>query len=164
MKDKKIIQRNLPLNTKYSLIGVKYISIIDGGCTCDNCGTPIANIATVKDENGNTYQIGMDCLDTVILNNKLLDNESYVQYIFSDKPAIEKAKQLRNKILRQQKKDSSFKAEIYRCKDGERFGFSFSQIKVFRNDYEPAGFDFTFNTAYIDLTLAYLKGLPNVTI
>lgn len=164
MKNKKIIQRNLPLNTKYNLVGIKYIPIIEGGCTCDNCNTPIANIATVKDANGKIYQIGMDCLDTVILNNKLLDNESYAQYILSDKPAIEKAKQLRNKILRQQKKDSSFKAEIYRCKDGKRFGFSFSQIKGLRNDYEPAGFDFTFNTVYIDLTIAYLHGLPNVII
>lgn len=164
MKDKKIIQKNLPLNLKYSLTGVKYISILDGGCTCDNCNTPIANIATVKDANGKYYQIGMDCLDTVILNNQLLDNESYVQYLFSDKPAIEKAKQLRNKILRQQKKNNSFKADIYKCKDGKRFGFSFSQIREGKKDYEPAGFDFTFNTDYLELTLAYIKGLPNITI
>lgn len=70
---KAIIQRQLPLNVRYTVIDKKYISLIDGfGCTCDNCGKLIANIATVKSNNG-VYNIGFDCLETFLLNNNLLD-------------------------------------------------------------------------------------------
>lgn len=71
---KKIVERNLPLDTKYTVIDRKYVPILDGyGCTCANCGQPIANIATVKSENG-TYEIGFDCMKTFLLNNALLEN------------------------------------------------------------------------------------------
>lgn len=70
---KAIVQRNLPLNVRYTVVDKKYISLIDGfGCTCDNCGKLIANIATVKSANG-VYNIGFDCLETFLLNNNLLD-------------------------------------------------------------------------------------------
>lgn len=70
---KTIIKRNLPLDVKYQLIDRKYIPVLDGGGSCcDNCGKLIANIATVKSENG-TYNIGFDCLETFLLNNSLLD-------------------------------------------------------------------------------------------
>lgn len=164
MKDKTIIQRALPLDIKYSIIGISYISIFDGGCTCDNCSRLISNIATVKDANGKTYQIGTDCMETLLLNNSLLDNESYINYLHSDKPAIQKAKQLRSKILKGQQKNNTFKAEIYKCTDGKRFGFSYSVFNQFRNHYEPSGFDFTFNIGYLDLTINYIKDLPNITL
>lgn len=70
---KNIIQRNLPLDVKYTILDRKYIPILDGGgCICDNCGKLIANIATVKSENG-THSIGFDCMETFLLNNQLLD-------------------------------------------------------------------------------------------
>ena len=46
---KNMIQRKLPLDVLYNLIDKRYISLIDGcGCTCDNCGKLIANIATIS--------------------------------------------------------------------------------------------------------------------
>ena len=73
---KAIIQRALPLNVRYAVIDKKYIPLSEGfGCACANCGKPIANIATVKSENG-TYYIGFDCLETFLLNNNLLDGFS----------------------------------------------------------------------------------------
>ena len=70
---KRIIQRHLPLDVRYICTDKKYIPLIEGsGCTCDNCGQLLANIATVKSVNG-VYSIGFDCLETVLLNNNLLD-------------------------------------------------------------------------------------------
>lgn len=70
---KAIIQRNLPLNTRYTVIDKKYIPVLEGGgCTCDNCGQLIANIATVRNSTG-TYNVGFDCLETFLMNNNLLD-------------------------------------------------------------------------------------------
>jgi len=70
---KAIIKRALPLDVRYTVIDKKYISLVDGfGCTCDNCGKLIANIAIVKSVNG-VYNIGFDCLETFLMNNNLLD-------------------------------------------------------------------------------------------
>jgi len=77
---KNIIERKLPLNTIYTLTDKKYISLLDGmGCTCDNCGKMIANIATVS--NGErSYNISFDCLDTILLNNCILSDMDIVEY------------------------------------------------------------------------------------
>jgi hypothetical protein len=78
---KSIIKRNLNLDIKYNLIDKNYISLIDGnGCTCDNCGKLIANIATVKNENNEIFTIGFDCLETLLLNNNLLNGKSILEY------------------------------------------------------------------------------------
>lgn len=77
---KKVIKRNLALNVKYTCIDKKYIPLSEGiGCTCDNCGKLIANIATVKSVNG-TFDIGFDCLETVLLNNSLLEGFDVSEY------------------------------------------------------------------------------------
>lgn len=80
---KNIIARKLSLNVSYTLTDKKYISLTDGfGCTCDNCGKLIANIATVNDGN-KSYNIGFDCLDTILQNNAILsdiDIADYQQY------------------------------------------------------------------------------------
>lgn len=90
--NKQIIERKLPLNVKYVCTDKKYISLINGiGCTCDNCGKLIANIATVKSING-TYNIGFDCLETFLLNNNLLEGFNVEEY--------EKVKKMIPKILR----------------------------------------------------------------
>ena len=162
MATKKIIQRNLPLNVKYSLEGITYISVLDGGCTCDNCGKLISNIATVKSDKG-TYNIGTDCLETLQQNNDLLNCVDYTNYLFSDKPALQKAKTTRSKILNQQKKNPSFKAKIYILKDGSGFGFSYS-IHNEKWGEEPYGFDYTFDINYLKLTKNYLKDLPNIVL
>ena len=91
--DKKIIQRLLSLTQRYTLIDKKYIPLLDGGgCTCQNCGTLIANIATVRAENGQVYDIGFDCLETFLINNSLLDSAGVEEY--------ERVKKMIPKILR----------------------------------------------------------------
>lgn len=160
MKTKRIIQRALPLDVKYSIIGVSYLSLEDGGgCSCDNCGKLITNMASVKSDKG-SYTIGLDCLDTVLLNNNLLNSEDYLQYLYSDKPAISKAKSLRSKILKKSKSDPNFKATFKELKDG--FGFYFET--TINGRFDPQGWDYTFNSDYKELTLNYVKGLPNVII
>jgi len=82
METKRIIQRNLPLNVKYQLIDKTYIPLVDSiGTCCDNCNKLIANIATVKNEAGKVYNIGLDCLETFLLNNKLLDGASEADFL-----------------------------------------------------------------------------------
>ena len=80
---KKIIARNLDLTVKYDLIDKRYIPIIDSiGIVCANCGKLISNIATISND-GKLYDIGFDCLDTILLNNMILDEkdlESYNHY------------------------------------------------------------------------------------
>ena len=79
MKLKNIIQRNLKLDTNYTFIDKCYIPLEYSGFCCANCGKPIANIATVKNENGETFNIGFDCLETLLLNNSLLQNSNDFQ-------------------------------------------------------------------------------------
>lgn len=100
---KAIIKRNLNLDIKYNLIDKNYISLIDGsGCTCDNCGKLIANIATVKNENNEIFTIGFDCLETLLLNNNLLDGKSILEYqnFKSCLPAyIKKSKEIKETVI-----------------------------------------------------------------
>lgn len=178
MKTKKVIQRSLPLDVEYSVVSVSYISLEDGGgCACDNCGKLITNMATVKSSKGQ-YIIGLDCLDTVILNNDLLKGENYLKYLYSDKPAIDKAKSLRAKILKAVKKDSTFRAELVELKDS--FGFRYTIEKTQTRKYnevtkkldtvapflqkEPQGYDYRFDLAYKELTLSYVKNIPEVLL
>lgn len=90
---KAIIERNLPLDTTYSLTDKKYVPLLDGcGTCCDNCGKLIARIATVRSAQGKSYSIGFDCLETILINNSLLSTLDVVQY--------EAAKKMLPKILR----------------------------------------------------------------
>lgn len=78
---KTIIQRNLPLDVQYIVIDKKYIPLENSfGCTCDNCGKLIANIATVKNTNKDSFNIGFDCLETLLLNNNLLSKNDIKEY------------------------------------------------------------------------------------
>ena len=78
---KNIIQRNLPLNVTYILTDKKYIPLIEGsGYTCDNCGQLIANIATVRNSLGKSFNIGFDCLETILINNSLLSTNDIKEY------------------------------------------------------------------------------------
>lgn len=78
---KRIIQRQIPLNQQYTLIDKQYSPLLDGGgCTCYNCSKPIARIATIKNEDGQKFDIGFDCLDTILLNNQILQSKDLVEY------------------------------------------------------------------------------------
>lgn len=69
----------LPINVQYTIIDKKYIPLMDGCQTCDNCGRPIANIATVK-SNNSTYNIGFDCLETVLIASNLCSSVDVLGY------------------------------------------------------------------------------------
>lgn len=78
---KAIIKRNLSLDTKYTVIDKKYIPLENGGgYCCDNCNKLIANIATIKNEIGETFYIGFDCLETLLINNNLLSGSDVKEY------------------------------------------------------------------------------------
>jgi len=90
---KNIIQRKLSLNVNYTVVDKKYIPLLEGfGCTCDNCGKLIANIATVENPKGEKFNIGFDCLETFLLNNNLLSQGDIEQY--------EKVKKMIPKVIR----------------------------------------------------------------
>lgn len=90
---KYVKERNLPLNTKYVVIDKKYIPLENGvGLCCDNCGKLIANIATVKNEDGKAFNIGFDCLETILINNSLLSTNDIEDY--------EKVKKMIPKVIR----------------------------------------------------------------
>lgn len=78
---KAIIKRNLPLTVRYTVTDKKYIPLSEGyGCGCDNCGKLIANIATVRSEGGEVFNIGFDCLETLLVNNSLLSSLDIADY------------------------------------------------------------------------------------
>jgi hypothetical protein len=121
---KKIIKRHLPLDVKYTCTDKKYISLIDGmGCTCDNCGRLISNIATVKSENG-VYNIGFDCLETFLLNNNLLDGFNINEY--------EQTKKYISQIIRISKK---LKYSINANKHINITGLLFNQPPTYKTSY-----------------------------
>jgi len=89
---KAVIQRKLDLSVKYVITDKKYIPLENGcGLGCDNCGKLIANIATVQSRNG-SFNIGFDCLETVLLNNSLLYTGDILEY--------ERTKKMIPKVLR----------------------------------------------------------------
>ena len=71
------------LNKDLQVVLITRQNIFDADfvCTCDNCGRPIVNIATVKDINTNeVFNIGLDCKKTLIdkkIIDKMLLSEDY---------------------------------------------------------------------------------------
>ena len=97
-KAKRVIQRNLPITQTYTVLGSSYVGI-ENGCTCDNCGRLIANVAEVKGLNdGRTYSIGMDCAETL---SGIKDNFDF-EYIH--KANFQQAKGARKYILNANKR------------------------------------------------------------
>jgi hypothetical protein len=69
------IERMLPLSNTYQLIGIKRqtLETMDGfAMCCDNCNTAIINQATIRDNFGNLWVVGLDCLKTLLgsVNNR----------------------------------------------------------------------------------------------
>jgi hypothetical protein len=96
---KRIIQRNLPLTQVYILLATNYVALEDSfGTCCDNCGKLIANMATVKGMQDNkAYTIGLDCLETFLLNNQLLEGKSIEQFQ-TVKKALPKVVSIRKEV------------------------------------------------------------------
>ena len=63
------------IDKKLTLVSITRGNLFDAeyiGC-CENCGKIIVNIATVKDEAGKHYDIGLDCKKTLI-DKPIVDN------------------------------------------------------------------------------------------
>ncbi len=98
LNEAKVIRRNLPINTTYTLIDSFYSGgLLDNPMTCENCGRPIANIGVVKNAEGQTFDVGMDCASTL---SGIKDTLGFDQNMnnFNEATAV------RNKIRTQQKK------------------------------------------------------------
>jgi len=152
---KTVIQRQMDLSKVYKLEGIQYISILDGGCTCDNCGKLIANIATLESE-GKRYSVGLDCLETLLQQSETVLNwDDQYKFNWIYKAAIQKAKSTRAKITKLKKEYPSLVVELSEFED--RFGFRYSRTK--NGHWDPLGFDFTYQNEFKELTLGYLQGL-----
>jgi hypothetical protein len=83
---KKVVQRNLPIDSNYTIISSNYIPIIDSfGLCCDNCNKLIANLITIKDDAGQLFTVGLDCAKTLssINANDLKTHEVEIKKISS---------------------------------------------------------------------------------
>lgn len=123
---KTIIQRKLSLNVSYTVTDKKYIPIEQsfGAYCCDNCGKLIANIATVIDATGESFNIGFDCLETLLINNHLLSALDIADY--------EKVKKMIPKVLRAAKQ---IKESISKNPNANITGIRFEKITYISNFY-----------------------------
>lgn len=72
------------INMQLELLGITRQNILDAQfvCSCDNCGKPIVNIASVKDSEGVIYNIGLDCKKTLIdlpKINEILASDNFMK-------------------------------------------------------------------------------------
>ena len=78
---KRLIQRNLPLGDKYTLQSIKHGSVISGdGSICDNCNAIISNVATIANEAGKAFHVGLDCMKTLTLKPSIATEEMLESY------------------------------------------------------------------------------------
>jgi hypothetical protein len=157
---KTVIQRNLDLSKVYTLEGINYISLIDGGGTCcDNCNKLISNIAELKCDR-KSYYVGLDCMDTILQQSQtVLSWDDQFKYNWVFKAAIQKAKSIRAKILKLQKKHGD-KLIVTLTEFPDKFGFSFD-VKDEKWGTSPLGWDYGFDNDFKEITLGYVAGLIN---
>lgn len=104
---------SLPLNQKYTLLSSKYTGGLENGAGfCSNCGRVITNIATIKSEKGDVYDVGMDCMKTL---TSLFDNPLDVYNATMD---FVELKRLQNKIRKAKKDYPNLKIEPVITNDG----------------------------------------------
>ncbi len=155
---KTVIQRNLDLTKVYSLEGVSYIPLIEGGGTCcDNCGKLISNIAHLKSE-GKSFYVGLDCMDTLLQQSETVLNwNDQYKYNWIFKAAIQKAKSTRTKIMKL-KKEYKENLIVRLVEFADQFGFSYEK-KCEKYGSSPLGWDYRYDNEFKELTLNYVKDL-----
>ncbi len=74
MPVKQIIQRNLPLTTAYIMTAIHTGTLLDDGftCICQNCDKLLVNYATIENEKGESFDVGLDCMKTLTMKNVML--------------------------------------------------------------------------------------------
>lgn len=55
---------NLNMSQRYYLVNIDYLGEGDYE-RCENCGNTINNVAVVRGDDGNTYRIGLDCMEAL---------------------------------------------------------------------------------------------------
>ncbi len=106
-KSKKVIRRNLPINKEYKLIDSFYTGGLgENPMICENCGRPIANVAVIEDNDGKTYDVGMDCAETL---SSIKNSFEFMgtQNDFKEATAI------RNKVRKAVKEGSTIEVENF---------------------------------------------------
>lgn len=85
MKQKKIIERNLPLTVKYQLISIRRqnIETAEIALACANCNAEIINFATIQAENGLKFDVGLDCMATLTKALVNLPDYEFELYAFN---------------------------------------------------------------------------------
>lgn len=98
-----MIRRNLQIDKNYILIDSYYTGGLEnGGLHCANCNRVITNIAVIKDNENNVFNVGVDCAES-LTNIEGLDN---INAEFSEMKAI------RTKINKAVKKEIPISYEI----------------------------------------------------
>lgn len=106
---KNVIRRNLPINKTYKIIDSYYTGGIESGASvCANCGKVITNVATIESEDGEKYDVGLDCAETL----SGIGNTSGFNQIVAD---FNESKAIRSKVNTALKKnpEAIIEAEIF---------------------------------------------------
>lgn len=98
-------QMNLRRDTNYELVEAWYASLIDtAGNTCENCGRIISNCAKIKNTEGRSFVVGMDCAKT-------LCSESFKMSITESDFA--EARNARNRLMKVKKLGGTATAKTF---------------------------------------------------
>lgn len=113
LNEAKVIRRNLPINTTYTLIDSYYTGgIMDNPDFCENCGKPIANVGVIQNKNGDTFHVGMDCASTLSGIKDTMDFDETMNN-FNEAQAI------RTKIRNNQKKYPTYNLYVFKNHMGD---------------------------------------------
>lgn len=58
-----MIVRQLDITKNYTIISARHL--VDDADTCENCGRIITNIVTLRDDDGELYNVGTECAKTI---------------------------------------------------------------------------------------------------
>ncbi len=60
----KTVQGSLPVNRDYKITDIDY-QPMECATTCQNCGRIISNIATIENDKGSQFVVGLDCAESL---------------------------------------------------------------------------------------------------
>lgn len=127
MKTKTIRTYNLPHTDKYYLIGLVRGTLEENATCCDNCGAIISNIASIKNQKNEFYNVGLDCAETL---TSLKDSEDFQFAKMNLRTA--------NSILKAYKTHDNFEIANY---SNER-GYASAQFTWTENKKTKDGFEY----------------------
>jgi hypothetical protein len=85
MKQKQIIQRNLPLTDKYKLLNItrQSLEFAEVILPCDNCNAALVNLAEIVNQDGKRFTVGLDCMKTLTKALVNLSDYEFELYAFN---------------------------------------------------------------------------------